>query len=124
MGVRRFQDLECWQLARKVKLEVYAIIAKSQVAKDFKFCDQVRDSCRSAPRNIAEGFGRFRPLDNARYCEIAKASLMETHNHVIDALDQNYINDNDWENLDRLISRAIGATTNYIVYLKGRGRDY
>jgi hypothetical protein len=39
---------------------------------------------RSAPRNIAEGFGRYDPREFARYLRIARASLMETRNHLND----------------------------------------
>ena len=124
MIVRRYQDLECWQLAVKVKWAVYEIIARPNVAKDFKFCDQIRDSARSAPSNISEGFGRFRPAENARFCEYAKSSLMETDNHLLDALDCRYVSKAEWEEISKLIDRAIGATTNYIVYLKGPGRDH
>ena len=63
MAVRRYQDLVCWQLSMKVKREVYAITDREVAKKDVKVCDQIRDSGRSAPRNIAEGFGRYRPAD-------------------------------------------------------------
>jgi four helix bundle protein len=124
MIVRRYEDLECWQLAVKVKREVYAIIARPQVAKDFKFCDQIRDSARSAPSNISEGFGRFRPAENARFCEYARSSLMETDNHLLDALDCEYVTKAEWEKVSKLVDRAIGATTKYIAYLKGPGRNH
>ena len=124
MIVRRYQDLDCWQLALQVKREVYAILARPEVAKDSEFCDQARDSARSAPRNIAEGFGRFRPAENARFCEYAKGSLMETDNHMLDAFDLLYITKDELKQLSQLINRAIGATTKYIVYLKGPGRNH
>ena len=124
MIVRRYQDLDCWKLAVQVKRKVYEIIARPEVAKDFEFCDQARDSARSAPSNIAEGFGRYRPAENARFCEFAKSSLMETDNHMVDALDLAYVTKDEWKELSQLISRAIGATTKYIVYLKGSGRDH
>jgi four helix bundle protein len=124
MIVRRFQDLECWQLSVKVKRAVYEIIARPNVAKDFKFCDQIRESARSAPSNISEGFGRFRPAENARFCEFAKSSLTETDNHLLDALDCQYVTQAEWEKLSKLVDRAIGATTKYILYLKGPGRNH
>jgi four helix bundle protein len=124
MIIRRYQDLDCWKLAVQVKRKVYAILARPQVAKDLGFCDQARDSARSAPSNIAEGFGRFRPAENARFCEYAKSSLMETDNHMVDALDMAYITKDEWKELSTLTNRAIGATTKYIVYLKGPGRNH
>src|SRR5476649_1451920 len=87
MVARRYQDLFCWQLSSELKRRVYAFIAMPPTSKDFEFCKQIRGSARGAPRTIAEGFGRFRPADFARYLEFARASLIETQNHLDDALD-------------------------------------
>jgi four helix bundle protein len=38
---------------------------------------QVREAARSAPRNIAGGFGRFKHADFARFVRIAKSSEVE-----------------------------------------------
>jgi hypothetical protein len=57
MVARRFEDLIAWQVAHELQREVFAFIARSDVSRDFKFCDQIRESTRSTTRNIAEGFG-------------------------------------------------------------------
>src|SRR5207247_100653 len=111
-----YRELECWQLANEVKKEVYAITARKMVEKDFKFCDQIRESARSAPRNIAEGFGRFRPAEFARFLDIARGSLAETDNHIHDAVDLRYIPVDECSRVCRLIARASGATTRLSVY--------
>jgi hypothetical protein len=49
---------------------------------------------------------------------------METDNHLLDALDCRYVTKDEWKKVSRLTKRAIGATTNYIVYLKGPGRNH
>ena len=59
MPVRDFRDLVCWQLSYELRREVFAFTATGPAARDFKFRDQIRDSSASAPRNIAEGFGRY-----------------------------------------------------------------
>ena len=87
MIAQRYQDLDCWQLSNDLKLRVYAFIAKPPASKDLEFSDQIRRSARGAPRTIAEGFGRFRPKEFARYLEFARASLIETQNHLGDARD-------------------------------------
>ena len=124
MAVRKYEELACWQLATNVKREVYAITDRESVAKDIKFCQQIRESARSAPTNIAEGFGRFRPAEFAHFLEIARSSLMETDNHLKDALDLRYITNEERAKVCRLVDRAIGATTKLILYLKGRGRSH
>ncbi len=119
MGVRRYEELQCWQLARALKKEAYAVTDRLPAKRDFNFCDQLRASARSAPSNIAEGFGRFRPTEFAHFLQIAKASLVETHNHLQDGLDLGYLSEHEWVALKSLAERSIGATTKLIVYLRG-----
>jgi four helix bundle protein len=118
MIAQRYQDLDCWQLSNDLKLRVYAFIAKPPASNDFEFCDQIRRSVRGAPRTISEGFGRFRPKEFARYLEFARASLIETQNHLGDALDSNYITVEEHAALFRLADRAIGASTRLMQYLR------
>ena len=90
-GVRDFRDLVAWQLAETLKGEVLSFTASGPAARDFRFRDDIRGSSASAPANIAEGFGRYRSRQFVTFLEIAKASLAETQNHLIDARDRNYI---------------------------------
>lgn len=102
---------------------MYAIIAVPPAKNDFKFCDQIRDSARGGPRAIAEGFGRFRPTEFARYLEFARASLMETQSHIDDALDSSYVSETEHDELVLLADRAIGATTNLHRYLRNKNKN-
>ena len=124
MIARHYKDLVCWQLANEVKKKVYAITARKHIARDFEFCQQIRESARSAPSNIAEGFGRYRPADFARFSEYARGSLAETQNHLNDALDLGYIDADECSSVCRLAMRAEKATVKLILYLKGPGRNH
>jgi four helix bundle protein len=117
---RTYRELVCWQLSTDLKKGVYALIAKPTVMKDVEFCHQIRGAARGAPRTIAEGFGRFRPADFARYLEFARASLIETQNHLDDALDCQYATDKEHAALMKLANKAIGATTNLHRYLQAQ----
>jgi four helix bundle protein len=97
---------------------VYEVIAAGHVRRDVNYCDQIRAAARSAPSNIAEGFGRFAPREFARFLDIARASLMETHNHLQDGRDLGYLDAPQCEHLCHLADRAIGATTRLILYLR------
>jgi four helix bundle protein len=111
MAIRDFKDLVCWQLAHTLKCEVYAFTADGPAARDFKYRDQIRDSASGAPRCIAEGFGRFRPREFARFLEYARASLMETRNSLIDGLDSGYIAEPLYSRLMNLAGAALRTTT-------------
>jgi len=117
---RHFRDLVCWQLSYQLKFEVFKFTVAGPASRDFKYRDQIRDSSRSTPSNIAEGFGRFRPRDSARFFEIARASLMETQNHLIDGRDCGYLSDALYSRLMNLSRAALTATTNY---MRSKQRD-
>ena len=118
MTAHRYEDLVCWQLAHELKLKVYAFTASEPASNDFKFCAQIRESARSGPANICEGFGRFRPAEFARFLDYARASLIETQNHLKDGRDLRYLADTSCQDICGLADRAIGATTNLIKYLR------
>ena len=111
MGARGFQDLLAWQLSYELKCEVVAFTGTGRASKDFKYCDQIRASSASAPSNISEGFGRFRPGDFARFLEFARGSLMETQNHLIDGRDRGYLDTALYSRLVHLCRAALKTTT-------------
>jgi four helix bundle protein len=118
MRVDRFEDLIAWQLADQLKTEVFAFTALPPASKDFKYCDQIRDSIRSATRNTAEGFGRYYPKEFARFLRIAAGSLQETKNHLNDGLQQQYLSTEHHLRLKRLCLRAMKANVRLIGYLR------
>jgi four helix bundle protein len=120
MGVRDFRDLVAWQLAYELKSEVFAFTATGPASRDFKYRDQIRASSSSSPANTAEGFGRFRPREFARFLEIARASLMETQNHLLDGRDRGYLDEALYSRLSNLARAALKATTNLML---SRQRD-
>lgn len=108
---KTFEELRCWQLARELKLEVLALTATGEAARDFRYRDQIRDSSASAPANIAEGFGRDNPGEFARFLDFARASLTETRNHLIDGYDRGYLADRLHSRLLNLCAAALRTTT-------------
>src|SRR3954454_12595372 len=117
MGVTDFGDLVAWQLADELRREVIAFTEQGAVPHDFKFCSQIRDASSSACRNTSEGFGRFRPSENARFLEYAHASLSQVQDGLIEARQKKFITDELHDRLWTLSRRALSANTNYMKYL-------
>ena len=117
-SVDKFEDLFAWQLSEQLKEAVLEFTARDVAKRDFSFCDDIRRSARSAPANIAEGFGYYTPAQNARCVTIARASLQETLNHLLDAVKRGYIKGEERIAILRLNKRALGATSKYLRYLK------
>ena len=74
MFAERFEDLEIWQEARRLHLEVYQSLHK---CSDYSFRDQMRRAALSVMNNIAEGFERRTPKDFGHFLDIAKGSSGE-----------------------------------------------
>jgi four helix bundle protein len=119
---RHFTELIAWQLANELRESVVEITAMPGVSKDFTFCRQIRESADSACANIAEGFGRFRPAEFARFLGIAKGSLHETQDHLRSARKRGYVNADEFNALWRLSIRASTANSSLQRYLRTRGR--
>ena len=117
-GVRRFQDLECHKLAVAVRREVLRLTRRQTVRRDFRFLHQIRDSGRSAPRNIAEGYSRFNPTEILPFLNYAKSSLDETLNHIADGQEEGYFTEEEAATLLTLIRRTIAATVRWMQYLE------
>ena len=78
----------------------------------------MQESARSAPRNIAEGFGRYLPREFSQYLRVANGSLMETSNHLRDGYDRGYFTKAEIEPLLILARRASAAVTRLLRYLR------
>jgi four helix bundle protein len=118
-GFKKFQDIIAWQLSYQLKVRVDEFLARPEFRRRFKFADQLSDSVRSAPRNIAEGHMRgFKHKEFAQFLRIARGSLGEVLNHLVDARDQRLITDEELISAERLAKRAIKASTRLIRYLE------
>jgi four helix bundle protein len=86
--------------------------------RDFRLSDQLRDVARSAPANIAEGFGRFGNKEFARFARIAKASETEVLNHLIDAYDMRVISEDELMIEEHHVRKALNAVVGLIRHLE------
>jgi four helix bundle protein len=77
--------------------------------------------------NIAEGFGRSGSAEFQQYLAIAKGSTCEVISHLYVALDQGYINQQDFAHINRLAEETaslIGGLMKYISKSSIRGAKY
>ena len=112
-----FTELTAWQRADELERFAREIIKRPRLASDRDYCKQTSDAAASAPRNIAEGYGRFAPIQNANFVRIAIGSEMETKNQITKAWQRGAISDEEhWTGM-ALCRRAIGAAVGYRRYL-------
>jgi four helix bundle protein len=77
MGAKSYEELEVWQYGHAVTLQVYRWTRGFPKEERYGLSAQLRRAAVSVPANIAEGFGRRKPLDKARIYTIAEASAEE-----------------------------------------------
>lgn len=118
MALKRFEDLEAWQLARELNRRVYKLTRAEPVLRDFSFIDQIRRASISIMNNIAEGFERGSHKDFAKFVFISRGSAGEVRSMLYVALDQNYIDDNEFKDLYSLCIRTSQLCWGLIKYLQ------
>ena len=117
-GVSRFTNLRAWQACETFKNAVYRLCDQAPLVDDWKRRNQLEEAARGPGAHIAEGFGRFSPPDFARFAVMARASLMESQNHLIDLVDRRYITEEQRASLDRLAVAALEEVTGLLEYLQ------
>lgn len=117
--INSFEDLKCWQACRTLRLFVAKKVVPT-LPKDeqFRLKDQLLRCARSTTANIAEGYGRFHHLDNAKFCSNARGSSYEVLDHLIAANDENLISDEMLDEGRNLVIAANKILNGYIKYLK------
>ena len=113
-----FQDLKCWQLARRLVIEAHEVAAQLPSIERNDLASQMCRSSKSVMANIAEGYGRYHYLDKLRFFYIARGSLDETINHLITCFDLAYISESRFSELHDLAQEAHRTLNGYIGYVR------
>lgn len=92
-----FEKLEVWKDARTLAKMVYELTACFPKSEVYGLVSQMNRSVISISSNIAEGSGRLKPNDKARFMHIAFGSLMELLNQLIIS------NDLGWTSEEKLL---------------------
>ena len=90
MKIFCFEQLDVWQAAHALVLEIYRFTRKLPRDERFGLVDQMRRAAVSVPANIAEGFKRRSAKDKARFYNISQASLEELRYYLILCQDLGY----------------------------------
>ena len=113
-GVKRFEDLDCWQLASELEDLVSALVAYPTAAANARFCDQISRAAEKVAPQIAEGFARFEPSETAYFLRIAKSSVAEVQSHLAKARRRGYFPGDVQQRAELLARRTNGATTAFL----------
>ena len=119
MGIQRFEDIEAWQLARKLSHRVHQLTRNKEFSKDYALRDQIRKAAGSSMHNIAEGFDSESNSEFVRFLRYAKRSCSEVQSELYVALDEAYVTQQEFEGVYEQARRTRAAIRGFINYLVG-----
>ena len=99
MVVRRFEDLEVFQRAYKLSLEVHRQSLSMPSLEQMALADQIRRASKSICANLAEGFGRQAQskAEFKRFILMGIGSAEEMRVWIRYCVDLGYIDDTTWQ---------------------------
>jgi four helix bundle protein len=98
-----------------VAKELVPALPKSE---QYRLVDQMLRAGRSTTANIAEGYGRFHYLDNAKFCSNARGSCWEILDHLITASDEGLLSKALVDEGRTHVNAAVKLLNGYMNYLK------
>ena len=117
MKVERFEDLDVWRVARQLANRIYGLTQNRPFTRDRGLVDQMRRASVSILSNIAEGFERGSNAELTQFLYFAKGSSGELRAQLLVALDQGFINQEEFNAAAELalsVSRQLGGLIKYL----------
>ncbi len=125
--IEKFEDIESWKIAREITKLVYEVSSIGNFSRDFALVNQIRRASISILSNIAEGFERSGNKEFLQFLAIAKDSCGEVRAQLYVALDQNYIDKKQFEEISSKLletNRMISGLMKYLQQSDLRGSKF
>ncbi len=116
-NIQSFEDLECWKVCTDLRRYISSLTKRFPVEEKYVLTSQILRASRSVTNNIAEGYGRFHFKENAQFCRQSRGSLYELKDHLIIALDEGYISNEEYKTVLEKFNKCIALMNGYINYL-------
>ena len=100
--MKSYRDLIVWQKSVTMVTLIYKLISKFPDEEKYGLTSQIKRSSVSVPSNIAEGYGRNYTKDYARFLQIARGSLFEMQTQFQIALNLDFIQEKDLDEIKSL----------------------
>lgn len=113
-----FEGLEVYKAARIFRKKISLIVKNFSKTEEYLLKNQITRSSRSICANSAEGYGRFHYQEFIQFCRQARGSLNETLEHLICAFDENYIAEEQLNDLRSDFQNLLRLLNGFIAYLQ------
>ena len=125
--IKRFEDIECWQLARELNKNIYPLLVSLNDKRNYALNGQMDRSAGSIMDNIAEGFERDGNREFVQFLSVAKGSAGELRSQLYRALDRELLNMHDFERYQESclkLGNKIGSFMNYLNQAGMKGKKF
>jgi len=118
-----FRNLDVWKLARDFRQELKKLCDNLPKDEKYRLADQLIRASRSITANLAEGHGRYHFQENIQFCRLARGSLFECLDHLTVCLENGYIDDKMFVDLETSIYSILKKLNGYIKYLRDKKNE-
>jgi four helix bundle protein len=115
---KSYKDLEVWKNSIDFVTKIYKITKQFPSDEKFGLISQLRRAAVSIPANIAEGTGRKSSNDTLHFLVMARGSMNEIVTELIVASNLNYIQKEDFNDLNRELDQCGKQLNGLITYFK------
>ena len=101
-----YRKLVAYVKACEVRRNVYRLVKRFPKEEQFALSSQLRRASVSITSNIAEGMMRYSNKDKIHFLEISFGSLMEVMSQLEVALDEGYIDGNEFASMETIVAET------------------
>jgi four helix bundle protein len=116
--IKRFEEIISWKEARVLNRIVRELIKGKRFQRNFGLISQIERSAGSIMDNIAEGFERGCNREFIQFLYISKGSCGELRSQMYRALDDGYINSEEFNFITNYCIKISNLIFKLIEYLK------
>lgn len=116
--IEKFEDIISWKEARELNKTIGELIDNGRFKNSYRLINQIEGSAGSIMDNIAEGFERGGNKEFFQFLYIAKASCGELRSQLYRALDRNYIEQKEFDNISTHAKKISSLIQKFITYLE------
>lgn len=112
MNKYSYKNLNVYQDAKSLVVDVYKLLKEFPAEEKFALCDQIRRAVISITSNIAEGMNRLSDKEKAHFLGFAYASMMEVDSQLDVSVELGYITIEQYKKIEEQmdsIARQLSA---------------
>ncbi|MCX7940991.1 MAG: four helix bundle protein [Endomicrobia bacterium] len=118
--IKSFKDLNVWQKAHRLVLDIYQLTNKFPKEEKFGLVSQIRRAAVSVVANIAEGFRKRSNKEKVNFYTYSQSSLDEVEYYIILCRDLNFITEDEKQKIDKEIQEIASMLGGLIKIIKNK----